>query len=268
MANFLDKFTFESFDEILGFNNAKELVFALDEITGFNLNGGADTLDITGKLGRLLMQIERAKTLEITATNGMLSGGLLAEQFGGTIEDGTYDIVAMGEGTATSTTAGTATGINVSSSATTGNEIGKIYIMSGDNEGAILTQDSTASSGKFTCTISDGTASFTFASGDITKDAKFKFYYEKTVTGKKIADESDNYAGVVRLIVNATAKDICDNRYQAQIIVERADVRSEFSLEFGDNAMSHDFTANAQADRCHGDGEYCRIIVFTDAVEE
>lgn len=259
----LNRFTIASVDDILAFNNAKELEFKLEDVTNFAMEGTEDALDITGKLGSLLMTIKRNKALTITATNGLVCGGLLAAQFGSDIESGTYNTVVEYEGVVNSGNL-TFTG---AVSGTTGNEIGVVYVMTGANRGKKLTQgSSTSTSGVFTFEegASENEHILTFNSTDVPNGTKVRFYYEKPTTGSLMADSATKYAKTVRLIINLTLKDPCNGEFHGQIIAERAETSGEFNFSFGDNAVTQDFSSRIMADKCVGDDEYIKIIVFED----
>ena len=82
MALNFDKYAIVSIDSITGFDIAtKECIFILDEIKDATLEGAAETIWSTGKEGRRLSAMKRNKTCSISANNGFIVGGLLAQQF-------------------------------------------------------------------------------------------------------------------------------------------------------------------------------------------
>ena len=74
--------TINAFDIVTG--NYK---FTLDELQNATIAQTQDTQEITGKGGRKLAKLKRNKAVTVSGTNGMVSGGLLELQTGGTFEN-------------------------------------------------------------------------------------------------------------------------------------------------------------------------------------
>ena len=58
-------------------------MFTLDELQNATIANSQEKTDITGKNGRKLTSLKRNKTVVISGTNGLVSGGLLEMQTGG-----------------------------------------------------------------------------------------------------------------------------------------------------------------------------------------
>ena len=261
MAMDITRFQFVSFDRASAYNNAKELEWRLKDITGFEMSGEEETLDINGRLGKLLMSIKRNKSLNINITNGMLNGGLLASQMGSEVETGEFEVMMTGSAVVNTNTAT----IEETITGTPGYEIGTIYVETGANLGKVLKQvgeEAELETGQFT--FDPDLKTLTFFAGDVPDGSTVTYDYTKTVSGQRIRDNSEDYAGVVELRVDATVKDLCDGMYHAQIIARRYEVSGTFTWSFNDSAMAHDLSGRCMAAACTGGEEYVDIIVFTD----
>ena len=77
--------TINAFDVVSG-----TYKFTLDELQSVSIAQTQDKVDMTGKGGRKLNSLKRNKAVTISGANGMVSGGLLEMQTGGTFAGGTY----------------------------------------------------------------------------------------------------------------------------------------------------------------------------------
>ena len=75
--------TITAYDVVTG-----DYKFTLDELQNTSIAQTQDKVDMTGKGGRKLNSLKRNKAVTISGANGMVSGGLLEMQTGGTFEDG------------------------------------------------------------------------------------------------------------------------------------------------------------------------------------
>ena len=61
--------------------------FTVDELQNVSIAQSEEKTDITGKAGRKLSSLKRNKSVSISGTNGLISGGLLELQTGGTFQN-------------------------------------------------------------------------------------------------------------------------------------------------------------------------------------
>lgn len=218
-------------------------LFTLDELQNATIAQSQDTSDITGKQGRKLARLKRNKSVTISGSNGMVSGGLMEMQTGGKFENKTTEVMWTDYLTVTSNSATT----SWKATGTVGAEIEAIYLK--DENGVMTTQLEQAeatSSGKFA--YAPDTKKLTFTG--IPDGTEIVAYYKRKMTADVLENSSDNYSGKCSLYVDALAEDKCSNVYRIQFFLPKADFNGEFSLELGDNQTVHSFDAESMAGAC------------------
>lgn len=252
----VSKLSITEIDQIICFNNAGELEFIMDEIQEGAINNTQEKVDITGRGGRKIGSLKKNKAVTITATNGLLVGGALAAQTGTAVEQGSFkvrktEVVAINSNKATLT--GTPVG-------TAGAEIGYAYLKNTNGSlGKKFEQDATASAtGKFAYT----TKEITFFAGDIVDGSEIVVFYDEEVVSAKISNDSETYSKTLKMFVDVTAQDNCDNQYHGQFIINRADFSGEFDISMGGDPTVHAIEAESLAGGCSGSTNLWDFIVY------
>lgn len=231
-------------------------IFTLDELQNASIAQAQETTDITGKQGRVISTLKKNKTVTVSGTNGLVSGGLLETQTGGTFANKATEVlwadyltVASGEATTSYKAIGTA-----------GAEIEALYIKNSDGTlGTKLEQDSTAAAGKFA--YAPATKKLTFHT-DVAAGSEVIVYYKRKITADVLDNEAGTYSGKLTLYIDALAEDKCGNIYRVQFYIPKADFSGEFTLELGDNQTTHAFEAKALAGGCGGNGQLWSYTIF------
>lgn len=231
-------------------------VFTLDELQNASIAQAQETTDITGKQGRVISTLKKNKTVTISGTNGLVSGGLLETQTGGTFANKVTEVlwadyltVASGEATTSYKAIGTA-----------GAEIEALYIKNSDGTlGTKLEQAATAAAGKFA--YAPSTKKITFHT-DVTAGTEVIAYYKRKITADVLDNDAGTYSGKLTLYVDALGEDKCGNIYRVQFYIPKADFSGEFTLELGDNQTTHAFEAKALAGGCGGNGQLWSYTIF------
>ena len=231
-------------------------VFTLDELQNASIAQAQETTDITGKQGRVISTLKKNKTVTVSGTNGLVSGGLLETQTGGTFANKTTEVlwadyltVASGEATTSYKAIGTA-----------GAEIEALYIKNSDGTlGTKLEQAAQAAAGKFA--YAPATKKLTFHT-DVAAGSEVIVYYKRKITADVLDNEASTYSGKLTLYIDALAEDKCGNIYRVQFYIPKADFSGEFTLELGDNQTTHAFEAKALAGGCGGNGQLWSYTVF------
>lgn len=248
--------TITAFDVVTG--NYK---FTLDELQNATIANSEGKTEITGKGGRKLSSLKRNKSVVISGTNGLVSGGLLETQVGGTFENKATEVLWTDYLTVT----GNAATTTYKAIGTAGAEIEAVYIKNSDNTmGTELTQDATAVDGKFA--YAPETKALTFSNVD--DNTEIVVYYKRKIVADVLDNESDSYSGKCELFIDALAEDKCSNVYRVQIHVPKADFSGEFSLEMGDNQTVHAFEAEALAGACGAGGQLWTYTIFGANAED
>lgn len=243
--------TITAFDIVTG--NYK---FTLDELQNATVAQSQESTEITGKAGRKLATLKRNKAVTISGTNGLVSGGLLEMQTGGTFENKATEVLwtdYLTVSSAAATTTYTAVG-------TIGAEIEALYVKNSDGTlGAALEQSSAAATGKFTYAPSTKALAF---HTDVADGTEIVVYYKRKIQADVLESESDSYSGKCALFIDALAEDKCSNVYRIQFYIPKADFSGEFSFEMGDNQTVHAFEAEALAGACGAGGALWTYTIF------
>lgn len=243
--------TITAFDVVTG--NYK---FTLDELQNATIAQSEESTDITGKAGRKLATLKRNKSVTISGTNGLVSGGLLEVQTGNTFANKATEVLWTDYLTVTSAASAT----SYKAVGTEGNEIEALYIKNENGVlGEPLEQDSAVGAGKFT--YDPATKALAFHT-DVKDGTEIVVYYKRKIQADVLANESDTYAGKCSLFVDALAEDKCSNIYRIQLYFPKADFSGEFSLELGNDQTVHAFEATALAGACGAGGSLWTYTIF------
>lgn len=237
--------TITSLETITAFDVATgDYKFTLDELQSATIAQGQETTDITGKGGRKLSSLKKNKTVTISGSNGLISGGLLEVQTGGKFENkvtevlwNDYLIVSSQKATTTYKAVGTA-----------GAEIAGLTLKNSDGIPiANLEQAEVASEGKFAYNPSSKELSF---HTDVADGTEVLVQYKRKIKADVLSNMSDTYSGKCTLYIDAFAEDKCARVYRIQFFVPKADFSGEFSIELGDTQAVHSFETQSLAGGC------------------
>lgn len=241
-----------------------DYLFTLDELQNANISQSQESTDITGRAGRKLSTLKRNKTFTLSASNGLISTGLLAAQTGGELTSGaayvnwSEELVVESDFTKT-------TYLAVSPSGDANTEIKHLYIKNSDGTlGEEYEQAASTGTKKFTYTSTAGATqkTITFAANELEDDTVVYVIYERMVTADQLVVDDDISDVKVEIYVNAIAEDKCANQYRLQIHIPKADMSAEFSIDMGDNQAVHSFEAEALAGKCGVGGNFWEWTVF------
>lgn len=253
---FVNDITITELNTITGFDiTTGNFLFALDELQSASIAQGEEKVDITGKQGRKLNSLKRNKTVTISGANGLVSGGMLELQVGGSFENKQTvvrwaDYLTVSSNTATTT---------YKAIGTAGAEITDLYIKNSNGTlGARLEQDSAAAAGKFAYDPSTKALSFS----GIADNTEIAVFYDRKIQADVLVNESDHYSKKCALYVDCIGEDKCANLYRVQIYVPKADFNGEFTLDLGDDQTVHNFEAEALSGACGAGGMLWTYTVF------
>ena len=263
-----------SLETITGFGiGTGNFLFALDELQNGSIANTEETSDITGKAGRKLAKLKKNKGATVSATNGMLSGGLLEAQTGGAFEKKATEVMWTDYLTVDNNHKATTTYKGIG---TTGSEIVNLYLK--DANGVATTglvqgaEAAAATAGDSTTTPPTPATPQTFAYNPSTKELTFDsgvtagteivVCYKRKIQADVLSNDSDKFAVKCTLYVDALGEDKCGNIYRLQFYFPKADVSGEFSFDMGDNQTVHAFEAEALAGACGQGGRLWTYTVF------
>ena len=245
-----------SLEVISGFDIVTgEYLFTLDELQSASIANAEEKQDITGKQGRKLTSLKKNKSVTISGTNGLVSGGLFELQVGNKFENKVTEVMWTDYLTVKSNAATT----NYTAVGTEGAEISAVYVKNANGTlGAPMTQAAQADTNKFA--YAPATKTLTFK--DLADETEIVVYYMRKIQANILENLSDKYSGKCALYIDALGEDKCANVYRIQFYIPKADFSGEFSLEMGDNQTVHAFEAEALAGGCGGTSALWTYTIF------
>ena len=245
-----------SLEVISGFDIATgAYLFTLDELQNASIANSEEKQDITGKQGRKLTSLKKNKSVVVSGTNGLVSGGLFEMQVGNKFENKVTEVMWTDYLTVSSNAATT----NYTAVGTEGAEISAVYVKNADGTlGAPMTQGTQAASGVFA--YAPATKKLTFTG--VADGAEIVVHYMRKIQANVLENLSDHYSGKCALYIDALGEDKCANVYRIQFYIPKADFSGEFSLEMGDNQTVHAFEAEALAGGCGGSSALWTYTIF------
>ena len=245
-----------SLEVISGFDIVTgEYLFTLDELQSASIANAEEKQDITGKQGRKLTSLKKNKSVTISGTNGLVSGGLFELQVGNKFENKVTEVMWTDYLTVKSNAATT----NYTAVGTEGAEISAVYVKNANGTlGAPMTQAAQADTNKFA--YAPATKTLTFK--DLADETEIVVYYMRKIQANTLENLSDKYSGKCALYIDALGEDKCANVYRIQFYIPKADFSGEFSLEMGDNQTVHAFEAEALAGGCGGTSALWTYTIF------
>lgn len=245
-----------SLEVISGFDIATgAYLFTLDELQSASIANSEEKQDITGKQGRKLTSLKKNKSVVVSGTNGLVSGGLFELQVGNKFENKVTEVMWTDYLTVSSNSATT----NYTAVGTEGAEISAVCVKNTDGTlGKPMTQGAQAASGVFAYAPTTKKLSFT----GVADGAEIVVYYMRKIQANTLENLSDHYSGKCALYIDALGEDKCANVYRIQFYIPKADFSGEFSLEMGDNQTVHAFEAEALAGGCGGSSALWTYTIF------
>lgn len=258
MAVDVNKLIITQIDQITAFNNAGELEFIMDELQDATIANSEEKVDITGKGGRKIGSLKKNKAVTLSGTNGLLVGGAVAAMTGTEVEQGTFKVRVTDVMTVTTD----ATATEKTAVGTVGAEIGTLYKKNSNGSlGEKLTQVAdTPATGEFT--YNPATKAIGLFTGDVADGSEIVAFYDIEVESAKISNDSEKYSKTLKLYIDVTAQDNCDNAYHGQFIIQRADFNGTFDLVMGSDPTTQAFEAESLAGGCTGSTNLWDLVVY------
>lgn len=240
-----DKLIITSIDQITAYNNANELEFIMDELQDSTISNTQENTDVTGKNGAVIGTLKRNKAVTISGTNGFVVGGVIAAQTGSDVESGSFTVRTM----EIASVADNSASITNEPQGAEGAEIIAVYERNTNGSlGKKFEQNATAeSTGQF----SYADKKLTFFTGDLTNGSEVVVFYDMEVTNaSKVSNSADQYSKVLKLYIDVTAQDNCDNVYHGQFVIPRADFTGNFDITMGSDATTQGYEARSLKNTC------------------
>lgn len=251
-----------SVETITAFDMNGDFLFTLDELQSVTIGHSEDTVEITGRQGRLLNTLKRNKAVTLSGNNGMVSMGMLGAQIGADVTSGNVTYLHNERLTVNSDTATT----TYKAVGTAGAEIVAVRLMNGDSLGSIMEQAATAAEGKFS--YDPATKALTFNTGELADGTDIAVFYNRKINASTLTNPSDKYGYKAEIYLDVIMEDMCSKVYHVQFHFFRMDFNGTFDLEFGENQAVHAFEANSLSTGCNSKGELWEATIFENDAED
>ena len=252
-----DRLIITSIDQITAYNNANELEFILDELQDCTISNTQENTDVTGKNGAVIGRLKRNKAVTISGNNGFIVGGAIAAQTGADVEQGAFNVRTM----EILTVASNSVTLTNDPKGSAGAEIVALYKRNTNGSlGQKFEQNATAES---TGQYAYATKTITFFEGDLEDGDQVVVFYDMEVTNAaRISNDSNTYSKTLRLYIDITCQDNCDNVYHGQIYCGRADFTGNFDISIGGDNSVQAFEAQSLRDTCSGAGKLWDFYIW------
>ena len=236
-------------------STTSEFLWSVSQITDPSLSVTSEKATAVDALGMPIMEFNRGKTAEFSATSSLFDLGLLAAQSGTTKSSSTasvkYNVPIFEIFTVPSS--GTTVTLTQTPAGEAAAGIPFIYKLNGDDTvAAKYAYAASAAADKFTFT----TTSLTWASG-LTAGDRFLVYYEYEASATegsqavKVANTAKNFPTAGKFILEVLGSNVCDisTEYRMLLIFPAAKLSSDFDITFNTEG-THPFTITAFQEYC------------------
>lgn len=270
----------KSYDRLVTFDRITDkCAFELIEMQNAKISNTEESSDLTGSNGRKIGVIKKNKAVQVEATSGVISGGMMAAQVGSEEGQGEFEIiykdvidVAVGKNAGEPFYSLTKQPVD--------DKILDIRILS-DNGSLIKNNwtqgDAVSNTQYFYGASSSGAKGLKIPTGleieasdgitfeDETIYFKLAVFYKIKVNGAKITNRSDKYGKTLFGQLDVTVADSCDREYHGAFIFPRLDISGQFDIDMNGDQVVHALTAQALADTCmkSNDTKFWDFVLFT-----
>lgn len=252
MAIDFSKMIIKSAEEVYLFNKDTDTIKSFyDEVTSIKFTGDSDEKEVSGANGAVLAILDSKKKLTTEFTNAYYTTDGLATVTGGEADSASesnkfiirrFEYVKLSEGK-TLTLKDTPITKTVDSKSTS--VVVEVDSLNSDKSIKEVVSSATVS-GKVV-TLTGGTV------GDI-----YRVVYDtEVVSGVRVSDNANEFAGTYRMVANLLVEDPCDHKeYYLQADIPSLKVKTSYAIEVGDNPATMTVTGTAIKDICSSDGKF------------
>lgn len=242
------------------FSDKKDnIIFSLNQIQDLSMNQTSESQEVTDVLGVSIMELMRAKALEVSANNAIYDFGLLAAQYG------TEKVAATSEAKLVVPTMETFEykGTEYTLKHTPKTAPNAIYALNGDSTlGAKFVPGTAASATEFV--YENG--KITLPTGLKGVDDMFVMYEYETENAIEIINSADKFAKMGKMTFEILAYDVCDpeTKLFGYLILDRFQLSNDFDWSIGGDNQQHAFGGKAHVSYCDKDKKMCRVVIVDD----
>lgn len=235
------------------------IIFSLNQVQDLSMNQTSESQEITDALGVSIMELMRAKALEVSANNAIYDFGLLAAQYGTEkVEVGATVVAPAMESFEVS-----ADMTEYSLEHTPVKVPAAIYALNGDSTlGTKYEKGTAASATEFA--YNDGV--ITIPTGLEAGTELFVMYDYETNKAMEIVNSAKNFAKMGKMTFEILAYDVCDpeTKLFGYLILPRFQLSNDFDWAIGGDSQQHAFSGKAHVDYCQKDKKMCRVVIVDD----
>ena len=242
-----------------------DIIFSLNQVQDLSMNQTSESNEIVDALGVSIMEIMRAKALEVSANNAIYDFGLLASQYGTekvaassekkivTPRMESFEVKADEDGNVLPYTLKYAPIT----------EPAAIYELNGDSTlGVKYERETDAAVDKFS--YEDGV--ITLPTGVQAGTEMFVMYEYETENAIEIINSADKFAKMGKMTFEILAFDVCDPQTKlfGYLILDRFQLSNDFDWAIGGDSQQHAFSGKAHVNYCDKDKRMCKIVIVDD----
>lgn len=235
------------------------IIFSLNQVQDLSMNQTSESQEISDALGVSIMELMRAKALEVSANNAIYDFSLLAAQYGTEKVEVGSTVVAPAMESFEVTKEMT----EYSLKHTPIKAPTAIYALNGDSTlGTKYEKDTAASEVAFAY---DGGV-ITIPTGLEAGTELFVMYEYETTKAMEIVNSANNFAKMGKMTFEILAYDVCDpeTKIFGYLILPRFQLSNDFDWSIGGDNQQHAFGGKAHVDYCQKDKKMCRVVIVDD----
>lgn len=231
--------------------------YQLDEIQKFGISNGQTNTELVGAYGSIIGMLKKAPTNKVTFTSGVVSAGLMSDEYGTEIIEGTQtiewnDVVTITKNVAT-----------LSFVPVRG--IQKVYV-NGTAYDLTSTESDAPEAGK-TVKYTQGETSavngtITFAEGEYLDGTEVAIKYERNVSAVSLDRRSDKVSEDIALIATGQWEDECNVVRKWQCKIPVVSPTGTFDVEIGENQTTEPFEGTVKSTKCNGSKTMLKWLFF------
>lgn len=235
------------------------IIFSLNQVQDLSMNQTSESQEISDALGVSIMELMRAKALEVSANNAIYDFGLLAAQYGTEKVEVGATVVAP----AMESFEVTKDMTEYSLEHTPIKAPTAIYALNGDSTLGTKYEKATAASA----------TAFAYENGVVTIPTGlevgtelFVMYDYETTKAMEIVNSANNFAKMGKMTFEILAYDVCDpeTKLFGFLILPRFQLSNDFDWAIGGDSQQHAFSGKAHVDYCQKDKKMCRVVIVDD----
>lgn len=223
------------------------LMYSLDDLQNVSIQNNEESTDITGRGGRKIDSLKTNKTCVVTGANGLINAGLISAQTGGEYISSDSYPVAWNE----TIRIEDPNDIHIKYQAVgfPGAEIATVVreFNGGNIDTTNPFKQSTSTAEVDSFTYDPTTRQLVFNEDALQVGDFIRVYYTRNVAACHVDNPADKFSVQGKVILECTARDMCQNYYRSQFTFPRASLTGNFTLDVGQDQVLHNFEIEALA---------------------